>query len=125
MRVCKSKLAYKYSHILFYKRKERKGKEFLLTNERQSAVLDLALTSIKKLNSAQFTNITWPLITEDLMFRMYEKEDYILLKLSNLACSSLSIPPSSFAVDSAWATLVFAAGADTADEGAFNSCALN
>nr|GMD41152.1 RING-H2 finger protein ATL52-like [Ipomoea batatas] len=37
-------------------------------------------------------------------------------------CRSLSIPPSSFPVASAWGTLVFAAGAATAEEGALRSC---
>lgn len=47
---------------------------------------------------------------------------YIFLKLSNLACKSLSIPLSSSTADSAWATLFFAAGAVTEVDGAFKSC---
>lgn len=53
---------------------------------------------------------------------LYNK-NYILLKLSNLACKSLSIPPSSFPVASAWAaTLFFAAGVATDADGALKSC---
>jgi hypothetical protein len=51
--------------------------------------------------------------------------DYILLKLSNLACNSLSIPPSSVVAVSACGTLLLAAGVATADDGALTSCVSN
>lgn len=48
--------------------------------------------------------------------------NYIFLKLSSLACRSVSIPPSSIPDPSACATLLVELGAATADDGAFTSC---
>lgn len=57
-----------------------------------------------------------------LLFNAASGTNYILLRLSSLACKSASIPPSAAPALSAWATFPAEAGWATAADGAPTSC---